>query len=453
MRNRHPAAAVSAALAAALATGACSASAVGGRAASGTPSSRTDCVRIVDTESGKRTEGCLPLAPEQDRVDRGTPVFSRPLDITNPLHSSSKLQQVIYGGQVDGKPFRTELTLLPDIKTVTVNGEQVRARTLQFVSFSDGRVSEVAFDWFAQADDGSVWYLGEDVFNYEDGVVADTGGTWRAGKSGPAAMIMPAHPKVGDVYRPENSPGVVFEEVTVKAVGQTVAGPYGPVKGAMVTTEIHMDGGRETKVVAPGYGEFTIDESGGDLEAVELAVPTDATRAPAPAELAALSAAVRAAHTGATEATVAKVRAAWDAYRAADRVPRLLVKQMDRDLDSLAAAVKARDAALVRGAVLRVAQNDTDLHLRYDPVATVEATRMALWARQSALDAAARDAGSVAGDVTGLELTWDRVKHDTDPARAARITASVRALRDAADHKDTAAAQQATARLTSALSG
>ncbi|WP_225802234.1 hypothetical protein [Streptomyces sp. NK15101] len=449
MRNRYPAAAVSAALAATLATGAGTAGALGG-AAGGPPSTATDCVRIVE-EDGKETDECLPLAPERDRVDRGTPVFGRPTDITNPLHASSEIQQVIYDGQVDGKSFRTELTLLPDIKTVTVNGERVRARTIQFMSFSDGRVLEVAHDWFAQADDGSVWYLGEDVFNYENGVVANTGGTWQAGRDGPAAMIMPEEPKAGDVYRPENIPGKVFEEVTVKAVGQTVPGPYGPVEGAMTTTETNLDGTRENKVIAPGYGELTIDEPGPDLEAITLAVPTDVTPGPLPAGLAALSAAVRAAHTEATDATVTKARAAWDAYRASDRVPRLLASQMDRDLDSLGAAVKARDAALVRGAVLRVAQNDLDLHLRYEPLATVEAARMELWARQSALDGAARDTGAIAGDVTGLELTWERVRHDTEPDRAARIDASLKALRDAADRKDASAAQQATSRLTSAL--
>ncbi|SEC09445.1 hypothetical protein [Streptomyces sp. TLI_105] len=450
MRNRHPVAAVSAALAATLATGGCTASALGGGAAGGSPSSGTDCVRIVE-ENGKKTDECLPLAPERERVDRGTPVFSHPTEITNPLHASSRIQQVIYDGQVDEKPFRTELTLLPDIKTITVNGEQVRARTLQYVSFSDGRVQEVATDWFAQADDGSVWYLGEDVFNYENGVVENTGGTWRAGKTGPAAMIMPNAPKAGDVYRPENSPGTVFEEVTVKAVGQTVPGPYGPVEGAMRTTEINLDGTREDKVIAPGYGELTIDEPGTDLEAITLAVPTDVTPGPVPSELAALSAAVRTAHAEATDATVAKVRAAWDAYRAADRVPQLLARQMDRDLDSLTAAVKARDGALVRGAVLRVAQNDLDLHLRHQPLATVEAARMALWARQATLDGAARDAGAIAGDATSLELTWDRVRHGKDAARAARIDAALKALREAADRKDASAAQQATARLMSAL--
>ena len=69
-------------------------------------------------------------------------------------------------------------------------------------------------------------------------------------------MIMPADPKVGNAYRPENIAGLVFEEVTVKEVGKTVAGPRGPIHGAIVTRELHDDGSFEEKVFAPGYGEF-----------------------------------------------------------------------------------------------------------------------------------------------------------------------------------------------------
>ena len=65
---------------------------------------------------------------------------------------------------------------------------------------------EVAYDLYAQADDGSVWYFGEDVFNFADGAIVDTHGTWIAGVDGPAAMIMPADPQVGDVTGPRTSP-------------------------------------------------------------------------------------------------------------------------------------------------------------------------------------------------------------------------------------------------------
>ena len=64
----------------------------------------------------------------------------------------------------------------------------------QYVAFLDGRLHEVAYDFYAQADDGSVWYFGEDVFNFADGAIVDTHGTWIAGTDGPAAMIMPADP-------------------------------------------------------------------------------------------------------------------------------------------------------------------------------------------------------------------------------------------------------------------
>lgn len=446
MTRRKPGAAVAVLLATALAVGACSGDGGGGQAAP------AGCIRIVDADTGKTTSECLPVAPEKDRVDLARPVFSNPTAITNPLHPSSRVPQVVYGGQVDGKPFRTEFTLLPGAKTITVDGVPVAVRTVQYMAVSDGRIKEVAYDWFAQADDGSVWYLGEDVFMYENGVVAGTEGTWVVGKDGPPAMIMPAAPKVGNVYRPENAPEVVFEEVTVKAVDQTIPGPYGPIRGAMTVSELHMDGTREDKVFAPGYGEFSTGNPSADLEAAILAVPTDATPGPVPNSLTALSAAVRQAHTDpANPAAARNARTAWDAYVASDRVPDLAARQMTRDLDALASAAQSRDTQRARSAALRVAQNELDLHLRYEPLAVVEAARMDLWARQVHLDAAANDPGAVAGDVTCLELTWERVRPALAPAKAAEADTHLRELRSAADRKDTAAAAQAATRLQATL--
>lgn len=451
MNRRKLGVAVAAFMATALAASGCGGGGGGGAEGDGQETS-AGCIRIVDADTGKKTRKCLPLAPEQARVDLARPAFSNPTAITNPLHPSSQVQQVVYGGQVDGKPFRTEFTLLPGTKTITVDGVPIAVRTMQYMALSDGRIAEVAYDWFAQADDGSVWYLGEDVFNYEDGVVADTAGTWLAGKDGPAAMIMPAAPKAGDVYRPENVPEVVFEEVVVKAVGQTVAGPYGPVQGAMTVTELHMDGTREDKVFAPGYGEFSTGDPGADLEAVSLAVPTDAAPGPVPDRLTALSTAVRQAHADPANLAAARnARTAWDAYVASDRVPDLLTRQMNRDLDALTAAAQSHDTQRARDAALRVAQNDLDLHLRYEPLAAVEAARMDLWARQLQLDAAARDSAALAGDVTSLELTWERVRPALTSTQAAQADAHLRDLRGAADRKDTAAAAQAAPLLQAAL--
>jgi hypothetical protein len=439
-------------LAAALAAGGCGGSP--SSRASKTPATSIAIPTCIKPENGT---GCLPLAPDGKRVDLARPSFSNPTSITNPLHPSARLAQVIYGGQVDGKPFRTEFSRLPDTRTIEWNGQQVDVVTLQYLAFSDGRIKEVALDWFAQADDGAVWYFGEDVFNYEHGVLADSKGTWMAGGDGPAAMIMPANPQVGTAYRSENIPGLVFEEVTVKAVGQTVPGPSGPVGGALVVTELHMDGQVEEKVFAPGYGEFSTGSPGGDLEAASLAVPTDARPGPLPAPLAAVSAAVREAFdtVAANDWTAAsaanrKLARAWSAYRSGG-LPDLLDKQMTRDLGALARAVDARTPAEAHQAVLRVAQDDTDLHSRHRPVAEVDLARLELWARQLGVDAADRDHGAVAGDVASLGWVRDRVHHLLDPATAARLDTRLGVVRGAAKAEDLGAVAKAAPALLAAV--
>ena len=203
-------------------------------------------------------------------------------------------------GTVDGKAFRTEVTLLPETRVVEWGGQRVEVLVSQYAAYLDGRIHEIAYDFYAQADDGSVWYFGEDVFNFADGNIVDTHGTWIAGKDGPAAMIMPADPQVGDVYRPENIPGFVFEEVTVTDTDLTVDGPLGPVDGSLLISELHMDGNLEDKTFALGYGEF-YTSGGGDVEALALAVPTDSIAEPPPSELESL-------HRGAMASSMRRVR-------------------------------------------------------------------------------------------------------------------------------------------------
>jgi len=63
---------------------------------------------------------------------------------------------------VDGKPFRTEVTRRSQIKPTPYRGKTVDTVIIQYVAYLDGRIQEVAIDRYAQADDGSVWYFGED---------------------------------------------------------------------------------------------------------------------------------------------------------------------------------------------------------------------------------------------------------------------------------------------------
>jgi hypothetical protein len=400
----------------------------------------------------------IPVAPESERVDLEMPTFSDPTNITNPLFPVSLQDSVLMLGHVDGKPFRTEVTLLPETQIIEWEGQRVETLVSQYNAFLDGRIQEVAYDYYAQADDGSVWYFGEDVFDFIDGAVVVTEGTWRAGRDGPAAMIMPGDPQVGDVYRTENAPGFVFEEVTVRSVDQTLKGPTGPIEGGLLAEELHSDGTTEQKVFAPGYGEF-YTAGGGDVEALALAVPTDAFDGEVPAELTTLSDGALeifdAAGSGdwaATSATIRDMEAAWQTYRGGD-VPRLIEPRMDQALSTLAGAVRARKATEARDAAIQAARSSLDFQLPYRPQPEIDLARMDLWAAQLLVDEAAGDAAGVGADQFALDYDRDRIRDAVDASDLTRIDTEIGAIQVAVADEDLAAAAAAADRLRAALAG
>jgi hypothetical protein len=313
----------------------------------------------------------------------------------------------------------------------------------------------VAIDRYAQADDGSVWYFGEDYSAYEDGKITDTEGTWVVDDKIPAALIMPAQPRVGNVYRPENVPELVFEEVRVDKVDMNIPGPSGNISGAMEVNELHMDGTREGKIFAPGYGEYSTGTPGGDLEAASLASPTDKRPDAAPTEFSALATAARGVFeaVGASDAELAKHAAtalnqAWEAVLTKG-IPPQVESQMKRDIGELTTAVDVKDWRSAQSAALRVAQNELDLRLLYQRVIDVDLTRMASWADQLPIDVAADDAGAVLGDVAALERIWDRTRYGVDSAGA--TDAALQQLRKVADAEDLSAIDGAAATLKLAV--
>ena len=410
------------------------------------PAAAEDC----GTYDGR---GC---APPARRVDLAEPRFSNPTSITNPLFPISGLHSALLLGHVDGKRFRTETTLLPGTETMTVNGQLVEVLVSQYMAYLGRRIDEVALDRYAQADDGSVWYLGEDVFDYRNGAVAITEGTWRAGRDGPPAMIMPGAPRVGDVYRPENVPGVVFEEVTVTEVGRTVRGPTGPVGGAIVVDELHVDGGHEAKVFAPGYGEFRT-AGDGDLEALAMAVPTDARSRAEPARLRFLATGAEAVIESArlrdwrgADATITRLRSAWRAERA-DRPPWRVAERLDKDMTRLGLALHRHRPARLAQAAIDVWQSVLDLQLRYRSPAQIDVARMHAWTQQLRVLAAAKDRGGVMGAVATLEWMRDRVSGHLSAAELDDLDSRLRDLRAAMDAGNLRAAADHAARLGATL--
>lgn len=142
--------------------------------------------------------------------------FSNPTRIDNPYAPLTKFRRCEYAGKEGGTTSRGIRTRLSRTKTFRVDDKAVEAAVFNDRAYENGELVESTFDYFAQDDAGTVFYLGEDVTNYENGKVADHDGTWLLGRdTDKLGVLMPADPKVGDRWRFEDVPGITVESNTL----------------------------------------------------------------------------------------------------------------------------------------------------------------------------------------------------------------------------------------------
>ncbi|MEK6223433.1 MAG: hypothetical protein N2A97_01045 [Thermodesulfobacteriales bacterium] len=113
----------------------------------------------------------------------------------------------------------------------------------------DGEVLEISRNFFVQAPDGTACYYGEDVDVYEDGIIVDHPGEWRAGENGNLPGIqMPANPKVGDIY--------AQDQAEVVALGETITVPAETFSDTLITEECNPldNGALDDKAYVSGIG-------------------------------------------------------------------------------------------------------------------------------------------------------------------------------------------------------
>jgi len=136
--------------------------------------------------------------------------------------------------------------------------------------YLNGELVEDTFDWFAQDEDGNVWYFGEDSKSYEDGQVVSTAGSWEAGVNGDPGIIMLANPTRGMKYAQEEAPGIAEDMAQVKKLDVSVDVEYGSFDGCLQIAEWNPleSGSREYKYYKAGIG--LVMEAEGGHQRVEL---------------------------------------------------------------------------------------------------------------------------------------------------------------------------------------
>ena len=196
--------------------------------------------------------GCVSMNPA-DRGQSPLPTFSHPQQITNHYLPLASLKQDILQNEKE----RVERTARPEIrKTFQVGGQSVEALTVEDREFNaGGELIEATRDYFAQDDDGNVYYMGEDVDEYSHGKITGHSGAWLFGKDTQRlGLLMPSHPKVGDNFKSEDAPPITWEVDEVVSLSETATAPAGTFQNCLKIKERASDGDTEYKIYAPDIG-------------------------------------------------------------------------------------------------------------------------------------------------------------------------------------------------------
>ena len=209
-----------------------------------------------------------------EAASTATPRFTNPTSIDNPYLPLTKFRRCELRGVEGGHQMRIVRTLLDRTEPFRVGGRTVRVAVIEDRDIRDGELVERTLDYFGQADDGTVYYFGEDVDDYSGGSIVGHGGEWRYGRdTNVLGVAMPGRPRVGATFRFEYVPGITIESDRIVAHLK-----QNRVRGRTYTDVIRIreslsiEGTAENKLYARGVGTILELPPDGRMELVRCVV-------------------------------------------------------------------------------------------------------------------------------------------------------------------------------------
>src|SRR3954454_17548043 len=156
----------------------------------------------------------------------------------------------------------------------------VKCTVIRDIVSQRGKVVEKTLDWYAQDQQGNVWYMGEDTRELEAGKFVKADDSWAAGVDGAEpGIIMPGDPQLGDEYRQEYYPGYAVDQARVLGSGGPISVPAGSYEKTLLTAETapSIDPGvAERKYYVAGLGDVKEQTVSGNKERIVLVSVTRA---------------------------------------------------------------------------------------------------------------------------------------------------------------------------------
>jgi hypothetical protein len=188
--------------------------------------------------------------------------------IDNPYYPLPVGRTLIYRGVRDGVTQTDRVHVTNQTKVL----EGITATAVRDVATHNGTLLEATTDWFAQDDQGNVWYLGENTKAFENGQI-DRSGSWQSGvNDGEPGIIMLAHPQIPDAYRQEYLKGEAEDTAWIVQTGQHITVPYGSLGNVIKSLEFTQlePAVVDQKVYAPGVGIVLERSLAGGVEVAKL---------------------------------------------------------------------------------------------------------------------------------------------------------------------------------------
>ncbi len=204
--------------------------------------------------------------------------FHHPTEINDTWYPLVPGTRLTYEGSVNGdEGERIAAGVVITVSDLTKEIDGVRTVVEYELDYHDGELVEAELAFWAQADDGTVWHMGEYPEEYEEGEITATP-AWIAGvKEDKAGIYMWAEPRLGSLsYSQGWGPDVGWaDRARIFETGSATCVPAGCYDDVLVTAEYNRDepDAYQLKYYAPGVGNVRVGWAGAlekDQEVLEL---------------------------------------------------------------------------------------------------------------------------------------------------------------------------------------
>jgi hypothetical protein len=153
----------------------------------------------------------------------------------NPFFILEPNYQLVLSGGDAGDVAQVMITVLNE--TRDVNGTETRV--VEERETLGGELVEISRNFFAICEEtNSVFYFGEEVDDYENGILIAHEGAWLAGEgANKAGVIMPGTILLGARYYQEIAPDIALDRAEIIDMGEVIQTPSGDFTDTLITQE------------------------------------------------------------------------------------------------------------------------------------------------------------------------------------------------------------------------